>query len=75
MITLTLWFRLPLTKKLTCINLMDMCKNDITFISVMLATYNRYIRNEYRDGRLAKGQYYARINRITDVANNIIKSL
>ena len=52
-----------------------MRKNDITFISVMLATYKRYIRNEYRDGRLAKGQYYARINRMTDVANNIIKSL
>ena len=52
-----------------------MCKNDITFISVMLASCKRYIRNEYRDGRLAKGQYYARVSRMTDVANNIIKSL
>lgn len=52
-----------------------MCKSDIIFISVMLATYKRYIRNEYRDGRLTKGQYYARVNRMTDVANDIIKSL
>lgn len=52
-----------------------MCKNDAIFVSILLASYKKYISREYRGGRLARGQYYAKLNSMTDVANNIIKTL
>lgn len=52
-----------------------MCKNDVIFVSVLLASYKKYISKEYKGGRLARGQYYAKLNKMTDVANNIIKTL
>lgn len=52
-----------------------MCKNDVIFISVLLALYKKYIGREYKGGRLTRGQYYAKLNKMTDVANNIIKTI
>ena len=52
-----------------------MCKNDVIFISVLLASYKKYIGSEDKGGRLAKGQYYAKLNKMTDVTDNIIKTL
>ena len=52
-----------------------MCKNDVIFVSILLASYKKYIGKEYKGGRLAKGQYHAKLNKITEVTNNIIKTL
>lgn len=52
-----------------------MCKNDVIFVSVLLASYKKYIGKEYKGGRLARGQYYAKLNKMADVANNIIKTV
>ena len=52
-----------------------MCKNDVIFISVLLASYEKYIGREYKGGRLTKGQHYAKLNKMTDVTDNIIKTL
>ena len=54
---------------------MAMCKNDVIVVSILLASYKKYIGKEYKGGRLAKGQYYAKLNKMTDVTNNIIKTL
>ena len=54
---------------------MAMYKNDVIFVSILLASYKKYIGKEYKGGRLAKCQYYAKLNKMTDVTNNIIKTL
>ena len=54
---------------------MAMCKNDVIFISVLLASCQKYIGREYKGGRWAMGQYYAKLNKMTNVTNNIIKTL
>lgn len=40
-----------------------------------LPPIKKYIGKEYKGGRLARGQYYAKLNKMTDVADNIIKTL
>ena len=61
-------------KRLISIRLMAMCKNDVIFVSILLASYKKYIGREYKGGRLARGQYYVKLNKMTDVADNTIKT-